>query len=221
LPGLHGSDQLWTPLIEAAPNGHTLLPVSYPDHLPTRLADLEEYVRSIVPADAPFIMVAESFSGPVAIRIAASPPANMLALVLCNTFAVAPYSSAWTAFPWKTLFRIPGPKMIIRRYMAGISAPDSLVDQIRSLVLASDAAVLAARMRLVFQHDVREHLRRIDLPVLYLRGSGDRLIPARSLETIRGLLPSLTISVVNGPHLSLQMAPAESWQAIEQFCRRL
>jgi pimeloyl-ACP methyl ester carboxylesterase len=221
LPGLYGSDQLWRPFLEAAPTGHTLFPVSYPDDVPTGFAELEEYVRSILPEEVSFIMIAESFSGPVAIRIAASPPANMLALVLCNTFAVAPYTSAWAAFPWKTLFRIPGPTMIIRRYMAGRSAPDSLVDQIRSLVLASDAAVLAARMRLVLRVDVRAHLSRIELPVLYLRGTGDRLLPGRSLQAICAQLPGLTISVVNAPHLTLQRAPAESWQAIERFCRRL
>jgi len=221
LPGLHGSDEMWQPFLDAAPDGCTLLPVSYPSEPPSGYSSLEVFVRSILPTDSPFVLVAESFSGPIAIRIAAAPPNNLSALVLCNSFAASPAWSVWTWFPWKTLFRIPGPSLIIRRYFVGASASAPQVQQVRDLVLRSDPAVLAARVRLVLSTDVRERLSKIRLPVLCVRGTEDRLVPSHALQTIRDLLPSVAVSFVPAPHFTLQTAPSETWQAIRRFSRQL
>ncbi len=219
LPGLHGSGELWQPLLDAVPDGVNMLPVSFPSETPSGYSSLETFVRSILPADVPFVLVAESFSGPVGIRIAAAPPPNMSALVLCNSFAAPPSWSVLAWFPWKTLFRIPGPSPIIRRYFLGRSASESQVRLMRDLVQGSDPSVLAARVRMVLSDDVREHLSRIESPVLYIRGTQDRLVPDRALQIIRDLLPSVAVSLIPAPHLILQVAPAHAWQAIERFMK--
>jgi len=217
LPGLHGTGELWQPFVDAAPPATRLIPCSYPSEVPSCYASLEAHVRSMLPERSPFVLVAESFSGPVGIRIAASPPKNMWALVLCNTFAAPPFARPWSLFPWKTLFRIPGPSPLIRRYFVGRSASDEQVRQVRDLVLRADPAVLAARVRLVLATQVREKLAQVGLPVLYLRGTRDRLVPDRALTTIREVLPSVTPSFVPAPHFILQMAPTASWESIEWF----
>lgn len=217
LPGLHGSDELWQPLVDAAQESARLIPVAYPSEVVSDYSLIESFVRDLLPSSAPFVLVAESFSGPVAIRISAAPPDNMSALVLCNSFAAAPAWSALVAFPWKTLFRIPGPSQIIRRYFVGCAAPRSQVRQVRDLVLGSDPAVLASRVRLVLRTDVREQLTRIQLPVLYIRGTEDRLVSMHALRTVRDLLPSVVVSFVPGPHLIFQVAPDEAWLVVKRF----
>ena len=220
LPGLHGSEELWHPFLEAAPRAASLSPTSYPPDAQADYSTLEAYVRSKLPPSAPFALVAESFSGPIGIRIAASPPVNMSALVLCNSFATPPACPAWAWFPWKPLFRIPGPSQIIRRYFVGRDAPASRVQQVRDLVLRTDPSALAARVRLVLGVDVRGSLSQILLPVLYLRGTEDRLVADRSLAVIRELLPSVVVSFIPAPHFTLQIAPALAWHAIQRFAEQ-
>ncbi len=217
LPGLHGSDELWRPFVDAAHESARLIPAAYPSEVVSDYSSIESFVRGLLPSSAPFVLVAESFSGPAAIRISAAPPDNMTALVLCNSFAAPPAWPALVSFPWKTLFRIPGPSPIIRRYFVGRAAPTSQVRQVRDLVLRSDPEVLASRVRLVLRADVRERLTRIRLPVLYIRGAEDRLVSKRALQTVRDLLPSVVVSFVPGPHLILQVAPNEAWLAVKRF----
>jgi hypothetical protein len=53
-------------------------------------------VRAALPTRGRFVLLAESFSGPLAIRIAADPPSALVGLILCVTFARNPYPSlAW------------------------------------------------------------------------------------------------------------------------------
>jgi pimeloyl-ACP methyl ester carboxylesterase len=91
------------------------------------------------------------------------------------------------------------------------------VQQVRALVLGSDPAVLAARVRLVLRDDVRNELTKIGMPVLYVRGTEDRLVPNQALQAIRDSLPSVVVSYIPAPHFTLQMAPSEAWQAIKRF----
>ena len=87
----------------------------------------------------------------------------------------------------------------------------------RDLVLRANPSVLAARVRLALTADVIEQLSQIDLPVLYVRGTEDRLVPDRALRTIRDGLPSVVVSFLAAPHFILQATPANVWQAIERF----
>lgn len=61
---------------------------------PTRQAlgyeELEALVEPILPTDLPLIILGESFSGRIAVSIAASKPAGLVALVLCCSFVRNP-----------------------------------------------------------------------------------------------------------------------------------
>jgi hypothetical protein len=54
--------------------------------------------------------------------------------------------------------------------------------------------------------------------ILYLRGTADRLISEKSVETlVRSATSPVKIVRLTGPHLLLQLAPVEAWQAIGTF----
>lgn len=56
--------------------------VSYPPDQSLGYRDLAHLVRSRLPKDEPFILLAESFSGPIALALAADPPPQLKALIL-------------------------------------------------------------------------------------------------------------------------------------------
>src|SRR5262245_7139152 len=75
--------------------GYRSIIISYPTDEPLRYEELEQHVRRRLPTDEPLILLAESFSGPLAIAIAASPPPQLKAIVLVCTFARLPVPFAF------------------------------------------------------------------------------------------------------------------------------
>ncbi|MDF1838393.1 MAG: alpha/beta hydrolase, partial [Planctomycetota bacterium] len=58
----------------------------YPVDVSLNWDELLELVQASVPTGEPYHVVAESFSGPIAIRFAAADPSGLQSLVLCASF---------------------------------------------------------------------------------------------------------------------------------------
>ncbi len=217
LPGLDGTGKLFDGLVRTAPAGLAVETVHYPDHQPLDYDGHLEVARRTLPRTGPFLLLAESFSGPVGIRLAAGEPPGLVGLVLCNTFARRPSWGGFRHLPWELFFGRPVPRFTVRRRLAGRWTTPEWVEIVRRATADVDAEVLAARMRAVLSVDVSEALRRVAVPVLYLRGRSDGLVPGRSLEHIRSCLPTVEVVELDAPHMLLEVAPEAAWRAIVAF----
>jgi hypothetical protein len=116
LPGLDGTGRLFTRFLAAAPPGLRLTAVSLPEDASTydRLAGS---IEGNLPDGEPLVLIAESFSGPLAVTIAER--RSISALVFCNSFVAPPRSRSlrWLALP--AFFMLPVPPLVMRRYMLG------------------------------------------------------------------------------------------------------
>ena len=108
--------------------------IPFPTDEPLGYAELETLVRQALPADRRFVLLAESFSGPLAIRIGADPPRGLAGVILCGTFAKNPY-------PWLRLMR-PLAVRVTRQVPAALAARTAHVGIGKS---AARAAARAAR----------------------------------------------------------------------------
>jgi pimeloyl-ACP methyl ester carboxylesterase len=89
LPGMDGTGDLFAPLVAAlGPHMRTVI-VRYPDE-PLDYASDEEIARAALPIGHPFILLGESFSGPIAVSIAASAPRGSRAYIF------APRRTGWS-----------------------------------------------------------------------------------------------------------------------------
>src|SRR5689334_8209434 len=89
LPGLDGTGELFAAFV-AALRGHDVQIVDYPRDRAMSYAALEEFVREKLPGEVDYFLLAESFSGPIAISVAASSPPHLRGLILCGSFAANP-----------------------------------------------------------------------------------------------------------------------------------
>src|SRR5688500_10831267 len=89
LPGLDGTGKLFQPLISALPKYLEPVVISYPQVVSLDYAALAELVRKQLPDDR-FVLLAESFSGPIALAASALKPEHLVAIVLCTTFVSSP-----------------------------------------------------------------------------------------------------------------------------------
>jgi pimeloyl-[acyl-carrier protein] methyl ester esterase len=90
LPGMDGTAVLLTEFAASFGQGVNVISVSYPTDRVLGYAELTQIARESLSPDEPFVLLGESFSGPIAISLAASAPPGLLGLVLCCTFARSP-----------------------------------------------------------------------------------------------------------------------------------
>src|SRR5688572_27133984 len=158
LPGLDGTGCLYKPLTQILPPEFSYLVISYPKDKPHSYAELVELVKLQLQAQEDYVLVAESFSGPVAIELAATRPANLKALVLSATFISNPSTvpRSVRALLRGPFFRLEPPQFFIERYFLGPKPPRHLLESFRSVRHSVPAEVLAFRMRSVLNVDVRK-----------------------------------------------------------------
>ena len=90
LPGMDGTGQLFGRFLEALGPEVRAIVIAYPPAQNLDYSQLEAFVRSKLPSDQPFVILGESFSGPIAVSIAASPPDGLRGIVLCCSFVRNP-----------------------------------------------------------------------------------------------------------------------------------
>jgi pimeloyl-ACP methyl ester carboxylesterase len=222
LPGIDGSGRLFGPLLAAAPRAFEPEIVSYPPQRPRGYGELAALVREKLPRGR-FLILAESFSGPIAVRLAAERPPGLAALVLAATFLhrpLAPPLHAIRGLVGAGLLGLPLPAALIRHFLAGPDAPSALVAEVKAAVAAVPREVMACRAEEALRADVREDFARVDAPILWLAPSRDRLVRTDAYEEILDLRPDAEVAPVDAPHMVLQRCPHAALARIEELLSR-
>ena len=222
LPGLDGTGKLFTEFLRVLDLNISTLVVAYPKDIPMNYDQLEALVTAALPADRPFVLLGESFSGPLAIRIAARRPAALVGLILCVTFASNPYPWAGTwarplakFLPLKSL-----PRWVRAPLMWGSASPKRAPRQSERAMAGVSAAVVRQRIAALLAVDETAALVHISAPTLVLCATRDRVVSkAATLTIMRGIAHAQRVDI-DGPHLLLQTCPEECAAAVQAFMRQ-
>ena len=178
LPGMDGSGKLFEPFIAALNGAFNIQVVSYPPNEPLTYSQLESAARSAIPDEGPLILLGESFSGPIAISLAATYGSRVKGLILCCTFIKNPRPS-FSAFKF-----IAGifptsliPSSVIGHLLLGRFDTLSLRLIIQEALEPLSSSTLRARLLAVLTVDVSSKLATVKTPVLYLQDTRDRVVP--------------------------------------------
>src|SRR5262245_5039352 len=87
MPGMDGTGELFAPFLDALGDSIESCVLQYPTHEPLRYSELLPRVRAELPHSGSFVLLGESFSGPLALMLAAEQPAGLCGVVLCASFA--------------------------------------------------------------------------------------------------------------------------------------
>jgi pimeloyl-ACP methyl ester carboxylesterase len=223
LPGMDGTGALFEGFISVLPKEFQVHVAKYPSDRFLPYSELAGLVEELIRRLDNVVLVAESFSAPLAINLAASRSSNLIALVICAGFASSPVG-AWVCrfVPLlETVLRIPAAQFLFGCFLVGAKAPKSLRAALRKSVRSVPASVLAARLRAILECDVRQELLRVAVPILYVRAGKDRLVRKRCYREIKRLRPDTVLQTIRAPHLVLQTQPAKAAEAISSFLRRV
>jgi len=220
LPGLDGTGRMFAPFVDRTPHKLDVVVVSYPGEQQLGYDELFELVRDQLPEGRPFYILGESFSGPLAVRVAAMQPADLRGVILCASFVTSP--TPWYIRWWPALFSASMVRLLVK--LEG-TATQWLLGRCKRELKAFNQdtrrevcpEVIAHRVRATMTVDVREELRALSVPVMYLAAKWDLVIPKRSRVQIQRLRPDLELRVVNGPHALLQTRPDLAWSEINDW----
>lgn len=216
LPGLDGTGTLFADFLEKIDGPRTV--ISYPPEELLGYREIQSLVTKNLP-EAPFVLLGESFSGPIAVAIAAMNPPNLRGIILCASFVRSPLRLPMLTPLTRFLPARPPISLLCALLMGRRSTPNLR----KALFAALDQvhpSVLQYRLREALFVDYRSLLCTISVPALYLRATGDRVIPARCMHEFLDGISDATSVDIDGPHFLLQCQPAETARAVEGFLQR-
>jgi pimeloyl-[acyl-carrier protein] methyl ester esterase len=217
LPGMDGTGELFEPFLEAVRIPTQV--VRYPGSDVLGYAELEALVMAELPTDQPYVLLGESFSGPIAIAVASKQPRQLRGVVLCCSFAKNPRPAVAPLRRLINLLPSRPPLPILEYFLSGRFATPALRDALSRALAQVSPAVLRSRMNAVACTNVVEMLRSIAVPVLYLRASEDRLVPPTASRLVLENVPHARLVELVAPHFLLQTAPKEAAELVEEFMR--
>ncbi len=217
MPGLDSTGRLFAPVIPLLEQHFRLVVVTYPN-----LNSFNDYIncaRSQLPAEPGYSLLAESFSGPVALALMAQQGDQIGPSVLSATFSRSPLQALtrMAAIIPSQLFSIG----TLNEYCLDVSASSSgddtdtkplAVDVTEQL----DGSQLKHRIEVHSRIDITAMLPDIQTPLLYLRATRDRVVSEAHAEMLQNNLPSLQRIDIDAPHLLLQTRPRECCDHIFQ-----
>jgi sigma-B regulation protein RsbQ len=222
LPGFDGTGMLYAPFLQALPPEVAPVVLRYPTDRICSANELLGIVLSHLPENEPYILIAESFSGPIALRASALHPKPPVALVLCASFAKCPLPRVVMMMRifGSVLVRCRPPRWLVRRYLIG-KAPEELAALFYSAISAVSPHVLAHRFTVLLEFNEEYASVCSKSPLLYLQAGQDRLVSKRNVCLLQRRYPTAQIERIESPHLMLQARPDAAVRAILSFIARL
>jgi pimeloyl-ACP methyl ester carboxylesterase len=219
---MDGTGTLFEPFVAALGHKFNVKVVSYPASEPLGYSDLESIARAALPTEGPFVVLGESFSGPLAVSIAACCSSRLKGLVLCCTFLrnPRPVFSTLKSFVGVLPVGFVPVRVLSHLLLGRFSTAASRMVLSRALAQVSPSA-LRARLRAVLAVDVSAKLAQVRVPVLCLRASQDRVVPRAASSPVAQFCPRAKVVPLEAPHFLLQTVPSKAAHVIAAFVRDL
>ena len=219
LPGLDGTGDMLADFAAHLGEAHKVHVLSYPKNKALNYDDLSKLISADLPADTPYCLLAESFSGPIATRLAVENRRGLQAVSFAASFVKKPsyFPKAFASFA----NLVPANSPILLKLATPITFGKWRTKELHALLIKSVRAVsskvLAYRIREAMGADEIWRFTGLDVPMLYIRPSHDRLVSSGAAKEMSRLNPALGVVDVEGPHFILQAKPEECSAVVADF----
>jgi pimeloyl-ACP methyl ester carboxylesterase len=228
VPGMDGTGLLFyrqVPLLARSYRVATYRLRDAAGNMETLMDDLSAVIETVAPAEGRVILVGESFGGTLAMSLALARPEQVLALVVLNSFPYfAPQvrlriaRTGLRVLPW-------GAMSLIRRLTASrLHSSHSHADEIQrflTLTAKTTREGYLNRLSLLTSYDVRDRLRDLQVPVLFVAADQDHLVPSvAQAREMAARAPHAHVQVLTGQGHICLIAPDVDLEQILSDWRR-
>ncbi len=216
LPGLDGSGFGLLPFCDALKIDFDVTVLQLPN-TESDYERLAEWAFSQMGSTASFYLLGESFSGPLAIKVAARCGRRVRGLILCATFAHAPvHASAGLRRIISMMPALTPPMSVLSVMLFGQHSSEKWRDEFAATIRVQNVAIAKARVLQALSVDVRSALSAIESKVLVLQATQDRLLRAGASAEMHEIKIDSSLERINGPHFLLQTCADQCVTAIKK-----
>lgn len=207
LPGLDGTGVLFKPFIDALPNDIDTLIIDYPINEKLSYSELVNFVIDQLPNEK-FVLLGESFSGPIAYQIALLKPDKVVSIIFVATFLSSPRNfllKLSSFLPTSFILSLPMPDFIIKLLLLGDSSGIETVSLFKQSIKQVPPRILSFRLQEIANLPNSRQLCGINS--IYIQAIDDRLVPNDCVKDFKVMFNNLKIFTVKGSHFILQANP--------------
>jgi len=223
LPGLHGTAGLYNDLaMQLASLGYTTHCIEYPTDGDQSLETLSTVAENQIDWNSPQILVAESFSGAIALQLADAYPESVVGLVLGATFCCHPMSRWWRYFPFTLalpVFKLPPPDFALNYFFMEDGSPDTVRQSLRAEVTNCPATTTINRIEAALDLEEIDCPTCANTPTLILQAENDELVDWNAQQRLERHLSHAEVHWLEAPHLIFQTRPKICAELIHDFIK--
>ena len=228
VPGMDGTGELFYRQVPLLAREHRVVTYALrdtADRMDELVDDLARVVDAASPSDRSAVIVGESFGGTLALSFALAHPGRVRELVVLNSFPhFTPQQRLRLAriglamLPW-------GAMGLVRRLTAfRLHSPHTHHAEIRQFIRLTASATQHGyrnRLTVLSRYDVRDRLRDITAPVLFLAAERDHLIPSvQQASLMASAVPGATMRILEGHgHICLIAPGVDLGQILTEWRR--
>lgn len=214
LPGMDGTGLLFEPLLALMSVPCEV--IAYSQIEDQSYEAIYTYVKNRIPNE-PFYLVGESFSGPLAARLATEKLENLKGVIFVATFLSCPSKllvQLAQKLPLKFFLKLPLATYFIRKYLIDGNFPVPLF-----LTAINEIPESTLKARLASLENLRNNFdaNLSSIPTMYLCAENDLLVSQSHIDEFRNMFSEIIVTKVPGTHFLLQSNPQECAKHIHNF----
>ena len=221
LPGLDGTGKLFYTLVELLKK-YDVQVISYSNKEKYTYEELILLVKSQLPKEEEYIIIAESFSGVIAYNIALEEPINLKLIVFVATFIQNPRPFLSKFMPkvvLQFLSSLPLLNVVSKKILLNNSTDKKLITFVTNTINNINSKILFFRLFQIM--NLRDVTQKVTINSIYLQASNDYLVPKSAYVVFEKYIPNIHFHKVEGSHLLLQTNPRECVEIINKYLERI
>lgn len=217
LPGMNGSSALFGPLLDALAAIDCQV-MSLPGQGPQDYQSLSEALYPQLGC-TPFVLLGESFSGPLAYQLALRQPTGLRGVIFVASFLARPNA----ALP--LLRHLPMPlalatqPRLLRALCLNKAVEEDILERVQWEIRRPDQRLLRARLGTLAA--LQAPAQALELPCLHLWPQQDRLVASTAAARLPQFFRDIRQIPLDGPHFILQTRAQVCAKAITEFMQEL
>ncbi|MEE9352499.1 MAG: alpha/beta fold hydrolase [Thiotrichaceae bacterium] len=212
LPGLDGTGHLFTPLLEHLDLSIQTQIITYPSDKQLSLTELAHLICEQVHFDDSTTLLAESFSGLVALELLRLGKLSSLQqIIFCASFTTPP--RPWLLkialqLPLDKLLNLPIPALALRQYGLGRHGNKKEIQRIQQAISMVQPKVLAHRLKIISASRPMLTEKLSVIPCHYLQAQADKLVLEHHAKLFQQYFSHVSIyTIPQAGHFLLQSQP--------------
>jgi surfactin synthase thioesterase subunit len=223
LPAFDGTGKMFSDFVTALGDTVETQVISYPESGGQDYPALAGYIQTKIPDNEDYILLGESFAGPLVYDIASKDQKNCKAAIFVATYLTNPSPIALktlTALPAGLISFFLSKPAIIAKLSLSKNADPSIAKAIADNFASVKSDII--KQRLMTINNLGEApTESLSMPCLNLTATDDNLVMKEKINEFKALCAVLDIESAKGGHFVLQENPEQSAKLVNIFVNNL